>query len=399
MDELEKKAQEIENSIKEAKNESTEVKKELQEVKKSMEDNNADTEKKFNNIDESLKEMKKAMEQKEEKKEQTFDQAVKGILDSAEFKDALTSLKEGKSSRFVTEVKTSTASVIGDVNRTIQDTTIYGPTFAALAFLNRLPKYTIGQDKNRILYCNASFTDNTDYVGEGQAVANANEGEVTEKYREIAKVGSKLKFTAETMTDANFFLNWLRNQSVLAIRAKIDTFIWNGDGADGSKPKHIYGIKGAATAFDAVAAGHEGKIENADIYALLLACKSQIEIATNGAYTPNVVFVHPAEYTRMRNLRDANGNQISIADVKAFLGCEVVPTTRLAAGEALVVDINAIQLHEKLGFELEVERIASSDEYAMHLRWRGNIVIPDEAKKAVIYVANIDTAIGAITKA
>jgi hypothetical protein len=71
----------------------------------------------------------------------------------------------------------------------------------------------------------------------------------------------------------------------------------------------------------------------------------------------------------------------------------------LAQGEIVVADINAIQLHEKQGFELEVERIASTDSYAMHLRWRGNIVIPDEAKKAVIYVANIDTAITAITKA
>jgi hypothetical protein len=71
----------------------------------------------------------------------------------------------------------------------------------------------------------------------------------------------------------------------------------------------------------------------------------------------------------------------------------------LAAAEVVVADINAIQLHEKQGFELEVERIASTDEYAMHLRWRGNVVIPDEAKKAVIYVANAETAISAITKA
>jgi hypothetical protein len=35
----------------------------------------------------------------------------------------------------------------------------------------------------------------------------------------------------------------------------------------------------------------------------------------------------------------------------------------------------------------------------MHLRWRGNVVIPDEAAKAVIYVADAETAISAITKA
>lgn len=389
---METKVQEIESAIKMAQNGADKALTSVEAVEAKMEE-------KFNNVDETLKEFKKAMEKKEEKKEMTAEMAFKSILEGAEFKEALANLKEGKSSRFVTEVKTSTSAITGDVNRTQQTMTVYGPTFAGAAFINRLPKYIVGADKNRIVYCNASFTDNTDYVGEGAAVASANSGAVVEKYREVAKIGSKLEFTAEMMSDANYFLNWLRNQSVLAINAKVDSLVWGGDGADGSNAKHVYGIKGAATAFNAAAAGHEGNIENADVYSLLLACKAQIEIATNGAYSPNVVFVHPSVYTRIRGLRNANGDQITVNDIKNFLGCEIVSTTRLAAGEACVADLNAIQLHEKLGFELEVERIASTDSYAMHLRWRGNVVIPDEAKKAVVYVANIDTAIGAIAKA
>jgi HK97 family phage major capsid protein len=389
---METKVQEIESAIKKAQNEATEAKTSVEAVEAKMEE-------KFNNVDETLKEMKKAMEKKEEKKEMTAEMAFKSILEGAEFKEALANLKEGKSSRFVTEVKTATSAITGDVNRTQQNYNVYGPTFAGAAFINRLPKYVVGADKNRIVYCNASFVDNTDYVGEGAAVATANTGAVVEKYREVAKIGSKLEFTAEMMSDANYFLNWLRNQSVLAINAKVDSLVWGGDGADGANAKHVYGIKGAATAFSAAAAGHEGNVENADIYSLLLACKAQIEIATNGAYSPNVVFVHPSVYTRIRGLRNANGDQITVNDIKNFLGCEIVSTTRLAAGEACVADLNAIQLHEKLGFELEVERIASTDSYAMHLRWRGNVVIPDEAKKAVIYVANIDTAVSAIAKA
>jgi HK97 family phage major capsid protein len=392
---MEKKVQEIENAIKAAQDSAAEA----LELKGTIEANKAEMEQKFDNVDQTLAELKKQMEEKREMKEETMEMALKGIIESEEFKGGLKDLKEGKASRFVTEVKTGTSAITGDVNRTQQNYNVYGPSFAALAFINRLPRYVIGADRNRIVYCNASFTDNTDYVGEGAAVASANTGSVVERYREMAKVGSKLQFTSELMNDASYFLNWLRNQSVLAINAKVDALVWGGDGADGANAKHVYGIKGSATAFNAAAAGHEGNVENADIYALLLACKAQIEIATNGAYTPNVVFIHPAAYTRMRNLRDANGNQINVADIKNFLGCEVVPTTRLAAAEVVVADINAIQLHEKQGFELEVERIASTDEYAMHLRWRGNVVIPDEAKKAVIYVANADTAIAAIAKA
>lgn len=396
---MEKKVQEIEGAIKNAQETATEVKTTVEGIKTDIEAQKADMEKKFDNVDATLAELKKQMEEKKEMKEQTMEMAFKGVLQSEKFKNSLQELREGKAARFVTEVKVDTSAITGDVNRTQQNYNVYGATFAGLAFINRLPRYTIAAEKNRIVYCNASFVDNTDYVGEGTAVASANSGTLVEKYREVAKIGSKLEFTSEMMSDASYFLNWLRNQSVLAINAKVDAQAWNGDGADGSKPKHIYGIKGAATAFDAEEAGHATAVENADAYALLLACKAQIEIATNGAYTPNIVFVHPAEYTKLRNLRDANGNQINVSDIKNFLGCEVVSTTRLAQGELVVADINAIQLHEKQGFELEVERIASTDSYAMHLRWRGNIVIPDEAKKAVIYVANIDTAITAITKA
>lgn len=396
---METKVQEIESAIKNAQNEAAEVKKEAQEIKGSMDAMKADMEEKFNNVDESLKEMKRTMEQKEEKRAMTLEMAFKSVIESEEFKSNLNEVKMGRMARFATEVKTDTGAITGDVNRTQQNYNVYGPSFAGLAFINRVPKYIIGQDKNRIVYCNASFVDNTDYVGEGNAVASANTGTLVEKYREMAKVGSKLEFTSEMVSDASYFLNWLRNQAQLAIQAKVDADVFGGDGADGTKPKHIYGIKGAATAFNAAAAGHDANVEKADLYSLLLACKAQIEIATNGAYTPNTVFVHPSVYTRLRGLRDANGNQITVDDIKNFLGCEVVSTTRVAAGEVIVCDVNAIQLHEKKGFELEVERIASTDSYAMHLRWRGNVVIPDEAKKAVIYVANIDTAIAAITKA
>jgi len=56
-------------------------------------------------------------------------------------------------------------------------------------------------------------------------------------------------------------------------------------------------------------------------------------------------------------------------------------------------------MYEKLGFEVEIERVASTDSYVMYLRWRGQFVVPANKKKAVIYVANIGTAIAAITGA
>lgn len=389
---MEDKVKQIEESIKAAQDAA-------QEVKDSMESQNTEMNKKFDNVDESIKELKKMMEEKKEMKEQTFEQAVKSVITSEEFKSNVADLQAKKITGFTHEVKVDTTAITGDVNRTQQNYNVYGPSFSALSFLNRLPRYTIPADRNRFVYVNASFVDNTDYVGEGAAVATANSASAVEKYREVAKVGNKLEFTAEMLTDMSYFLNWARNQSRNAIFAKVDSLIWNGDGADGTQPKHVYGIKKSATAFDAAKAGLTSAIENADSRALLLAMKAQIEKETNGAYTPNVVFMSAEDLVQFINLRDANGNQLNFPDFQTALGCQIVSSPKLASGEVLMADINAIQLHEKLGFELEVERIASSDKYAMYLRWRGNIAIPDESAKAVVYVAKADTAISAITKA
>jgi hypothetical protein len=60
------------------------------------------------------------------------------------------------------------------------------------------------------------------------------------------------------------------------------------------------------------------------------------------------------------------------------------------------MDTAALQMYEKLGFEVEIERVASTDSYVMYLRWRGQFVVPDNKKKAVIYVEDIGNAIAAI---
>ena len=339
------------------------------------------------------------MEQKEEMKEQTFGQAIKSILEGEEFKGKFNEVKERKLQGFTMEVKLATSAMTGDVNRTQQNTNIYGPSFAALSFFNRVPRYTIGADKNRFMYVEAAFTDATGYVGEGQEGADSSATAV-EKYREVAKVHNRLPFTAEMLTDMSFFLNWAQNQARNAIISKIDTLMWDGDGADGgANAKHIYGIKGAATAFDAAKAGLTNAIEKPDVKALLLAMKAQIKKETNGAYTPNIVYMSEEGLVEFINLRDSSGNQLNFPDFQKALGCEIVSTDKLSGKEILMADINAVQLHEKQGLELEVERKASTDSYVMYLRWRGNVAIPAEPAKAVVYAADAETAISAIAKA
>ena len=127
--------------------------------------------------------------------------------------------------------------------------------------------------------------------------------------------------------------------------------------------------------------------------------KAQAKKETKGAYVPNTVYMSEEGLVEFTNLRDANGNQINLKDIEKSINCEIISTDKLEGKEVLMLDINTVQLHEKRGLELEVERKAGSDSYVMYLRWRGNQVIPAELAKAVIYVADAETAINALAKA
>lgn len=394
---MEDKVKEIQDAIKAAKDEAAEVKQNLATEKE-------ETEKKFANIDDSLKAISQKLDEiKSESEDATLVDAIKSAFIDEEFKANLADTMAKKITGFTYELKFDTTALTGDVNRTVPNTAIYGPGIAPLTFLPRLGVNTIPQDKNRIMYLNGSFTDNTDYVGEGKAVATANEATATEKYREIAKIGNFLVFTAEALSDTSYFVNWAQNRSRNAIYAKVDAEIWKGDGSDSSKPKHIYGLKGVAKAFNATTVGLATAIENPDIITLILAMKAQIKIQTNEQCEGNILFISESDFVELMNLRNANNDYIGFIkyknELQNALNLEIVTTSKMSKGELFMAYLPVVQLHQKVGFELEVERVPSTDSYVMYLRWRGGIVVPDEEANALIYVADSTTAISSLAKA
>jgi hypothetical protein len=133
----------------------------------------------------------------------------------------------------------------------------------------------------------------------------------------------------------------------------------------------------------------------------LNAIDAQISLGTNDAYQANLILMHPSDFAKYRSLKDNNGALLfqNNGGVYSYMGKTVKQTAKLAAGRMIVMDTAALQMYEKLGFEVEIERVASTDSYVMYLRWRGQFVVPANKKKAVIYVEDIGTAIAAITGA
>ena len=356
------------------------------------------------NLDASIKQMSAQIEKLSKSTEgKSLEKVLAETFNSEEFKNALKDVVEGKRASFVHEVKLDTSAVTGTVNLTMPNTQIEADAQRKLVLLGSVPSNIVPQDKAVIMWPEGTFTDNTDYVAENNAPGTASSAVLEEKTRKIAKIGAKLPFTRETSTDMSYFLNWAKNEAILAIRNKVDTELLSGLGADtdSTTQKKIYGLIGSSTAFNATTAGVNGAIADAKIFDLLNAIDAQIALGTNGAYAANLILMNPSDFAKYRSMKDSNGALLFQANggVYSYMGKTVKQSAKLSAGQMVVLDTAALQMYEKLGFEVEIERVASTDSYVMYLRWRGQFVVPSNKKKAVIYVANIGTAIAAITGA
>lgn len=360
------------------------------------------------NLDASIKQMSAQIEKLSKSTEgKSFDKVLAETFNSDEFKNGLKDVIEGKRVSYKTEVKAYTgldsADLTGTVNLTMPNTQVEADAQKKLVLLGSVPTYTVPQDKAIIMWPEGAFTDQTAYVAEGTASSVASSAALEEKTRAIAKVAAFLPFTRESSTDMSYFLNWAKNEAILAIRNKVDTEMISGAGADGATHgKEVYGlITSGSTAFNATTAGVNGAIAGAQIFDLLNAIDAQISLGTNDAYQANLILMNPSDFAKYRSLKDNNGALLfqNNGGVYSYMGKTVKQTAKLSAGQMIVMDTAALQMYEKLGFEVEIERVASTDSYVMYLRWRGQFVVPSNKKKAVIYVANIGTAIAAITGA
>jgi HK97 family phage prohead protease/HK97 family phage major capsid protein len=354
------------------------------------------------NLDESINKLYAQLNERKDAKE-SISEAICKTIESDEFKNAVADVVDGKRVSAKMEVKIATSDMTGSILRTMGDTEVNADAQGRLVFLGNIRRKDVPQDKSVILWLEGSFTDNTNYVGEGSAIGSADAASVAEHTRGLAKIAAKLPFTREVSTDLSYFLNWARAEAIKAIQNKVDTEILSGSGADtnSSTKKLIYGIIGqGSTAFSASTAGVANAITNANFWNLIDACDAQVSKSTNDAYFADTIYINPSDFAKYKNMVDANGRllfEYTNGGIYTFLGKKVVRTNKMTAGTLLVADSTVFDLYEKLGFEIEIERVASTDSYVMYLRWRGQVVVPASKKKAVIYVSNIGTAIAAIT--
>ena len=396
MDEIKIKAEQLANDMAAAKAEAASAKAEAAALKAEVEQKGADLEAaktSIDNLDASVKEQAKTIELLRvelSEKPTTFRKEFRKAFDAV--KGDIEKLVNEKKDKFAIslELKSVTASgITGSDYVSVQaDPTVHGAPHSnvfIMAFGLR-PRTAL-----KLGWIEATATNNADYVSE--LAQNTNESTIAfaEKTRAYGKIATFMAISTEVEDWLEQIYNYCVNEGVRLIEDKLDAEIAGGAGSDATYPYKIYGIKGAATAFSALAAG---AVASANIADVILDSADQVR---KGGFNPNVAFVTWADYRTLRNLKDANGNYL-FDQVNGILGgLRVYPTAHLSAGEVIVADSTCVEVYAGNSYELEFDRNAAYDGYNVYFRKAAQVKIPAAKAKGVIYVASVTTAIAALT--
>lgn len=400
MDALEQYKADVKQLIEDVKTASGDEKAKLQA---SLDQAKADRDKMQEQLDAIATEQKNAKLsiQKKDEKEMTFDESVKNLLESEEFKAAKTKGFPAGKNKF--EVKVDTSVITGDVNRTRQNLSVSFAPENQMAFLPNMVNGFIDQDKNRVLWVDGAYTSNVGYVSEGTGQATADTGTATEKTREMAKISAKLPLTAEMLEDANYIASAFRAKMSEKAALFVDGEAYDGDGSDGGETKHIYGIKGHATAFNATTAGVATSVVDANIGDLVDAMILQAE--KSNFRGSNILWMNPSDFFKFKTTKDADGNYIFVKDVNGqytISGLRVIRSNRVTAGDMLLGDTSKLQYWTKRSAEIKFSQMNGTDfvddAWTAVMFVRSQVVVETADKLSLIFVDDIDAAITSINK-
>lgn len=294
----------------------------------------------------------------------------------------------------------------GTVSRTQIIGDVKFPNEKPRAFLDKVFKGIVENGKNLLLWTVGTFTEVVGYAAElyditgGSDIINQTTATGQEKTRKLAKIAARMKMSAESFEDLPQFTQRLESKLIVKMDNWLDSEMWDGDGNDSSADQHIYGIQAQSTAF---VHANCPNIPHANIGDLADACALQ---AMENGFKSNTVWMHPRKVYEYRHTKDMNGNYIinQLADGTLVMnGLKVVEANDLYISDnsgtyqMLVGDPSLIQLWVKRDLELEVEREAKTDSYNVYVYGRNQVLVEDEDKKGLIYVADIATDIANIT--
>ena len=338
----------------------------------------------INNLDASVKAQEAQIAElckKFAEQPQTFAKAMRAALE--EKKETIESFfKKGTG---VHTIEFKVASPEGTVYGSTADPNVHAVPVLGNAFILAFRNTTVAG--NKVAWVEASTTKNVGYVAE---LATAGKSDVTfvEKTRNLAKIATYMEISSEVEGWFQMLYDFCVAEGQRVIMKYADEQIWKGAGSDASKPKEVYGIKGAATAFAAL-----GNYKNAQIGDVILDAIAQVQKA---GYRADVAIVSYGTLAKLRGVKNAQGNYLYNELTGMFGQLTVYPSDQLTDEELLVADSYCAEIIFAPLYELEFSRQASTDSWRVDLRRHVQVKLPTAKKAGVIYVADVDTAITAV---
>lgn len=393
---MEKEIMELKQSLTAAQNEAKAAKDAADAMKADLKSAQETAEKQateINNLDESVKAQQKTIDDLRKMINEAPKTYRKAMRDALESKKAEIAgfIKDGKGS-FTVEFKLGSMTPAGTnyVSYGVQqDQTIHAVPVLGNAFL--LAFGTSAIDSARLAWVEASTTKNVGYVEELAENTNKSEVAFIEKQRRMSKIATYMEISSEVENWFEVLYDYCVNEGERIIMSDLDDKVWTGDGSDASNPTHIYGIKAVATPFDklgAYANAHEGDV--------IIDAVAQIRKA---GYAANVAVVSYATEAVLKGLKDTSGNHI-YDKVKGAIGqVTIIPSDKIDDDEMLIADNNCAKIFLANFYELEFSRKTSHDAWRVDFRRRAQVKVTTPQAKGIVYVADVTTAIEAITKA
>ena len=376
---------------------SADLKAKIEEIQAKQEKIDAQ-EKSIENLDKTIKDQQEAIkalkDKLTDKEKVTLFGALKAAVEGR--KDEIKSLLQANSGSIKVEFDfdetKADVTVADDITRiawgAALDASIAGPRAPQNAFLDTFVKETV----NGLFFnwLEGTYTDATAYVDELAVMADS-EAKAEEMTRQIAKYGAHLLLSSEVTDFFTALYDWARNMGQRKLDEFADAEIANGAGADTSAAtkKKVYSLKSQATAFSAL-----GAYASPTIADVLLDATAQ---AKKEGFNANVALVSFADEASFRGIKDTTGHYL-YNEATGMLGAlRIVPSRQLSAGEVLVADSSVVKLKKRPVYELEIVRNAKQDGWDVYLRGAIQTLVKGPDKKGLIWIADLDAAITAIT--
>ena len=280
-----------------------------------------------------------------------------------------------------------------------------------LAFLDKVRKGIVNTGKNILLWSVGVFTEVVGYAGElddvtdGATKINKSYATVTDKTRGMAKIGARMAMSAEVFEDLGQFAQRAQAKLFAKIDLWLDANILKGDGNDATLPKHIYGIlTGQYTAFDAANADKVILANEADLVDAAVVQANEGVTDDDAGFEPNTVWMTAKRFNKLRHTKDKDGQYIinkTITGDFVMGGMNVIKTKlmRTAEGDSMLVgNPSLIQLWMKRNVTSEFLRVPKTDSWELYIYARCQVLVEDEDIKGLIYIADVDVALGAINE-